>query len=101
MSREVDVLVIGAGVAGLSTALGVVATRSVLVLSAGDGSTPWAQGGIAAAFGDDDPSDHAYDTGIAGVGFCNEMNVRTLVEEGPQRLAEQPDRVALVQDANA
>ena len=37
MTRTVDVIVIGAGVAGLSTALGLAATRDVLLLSAGDG----------------------------------------------------------------
>ena len=44
----------------------------VLVISAGDGSTPWAQGGIATAFGDDDPADHARDTRVAGAGFCDD-----------------------------
>jgi L-aspartate oxidase len=85
---DVDVLVIGAGVGGLSTALGLAATRNVLVLSAGDGSTPWAQGGVAAAFGADDPADHAYDIAIAGAGVCDDTAVRVLVEEGPQRVAE-------------
>jgi L-aspartate oxidase len=85
---SVDVVVIGTGVAGLSTALGLAATRDVLVVSAGDGSTPWAQGGVAAAYGDDDPLDHAHDTDVAGAGFCDPRNVRALVEEGPQRLAE-------------
>src|SRR3954447_222126 len=88
MTRTVDVVVIGSGVAGLSTALGLAATRDVLLLSAGDGSTPWAQGGVAAAYGEDDPLDHARDTDIAGAGFCDPRNVRALVEEGPQRLAE-------------
>jgi L-aspartate oxidase len=88
MRRSVDVVVIGSGVAGLSAALGLAATRDVVVLSAGSGSTPWAQGGIAAAYGDDDPLDHAHDTEIAGAGFCDPRNVRALVEEGPQRLAE-------------
>ncbi|WP_375503541.1 L-aspartate oxidase [uncultured Jatrophihabitans sp.] len=85
---SVDVLVVGAGVAGLSTALGLAATRSVVVLSAGDGSTPWAQGGIATAFGDDDPAEHAADTHVAGAGICDEDAVRVLVEEGPSRVAE-------------
>ena len=58
----VDVLVIGAGVAGLSTALGLAPTRSVFVADAGPGSTALARGGIAAAFGDDDPNAHAADT---------------------------------------
>lgn len=88
MRRSADVVVIGSGAAGLSAALGLAATRNVLVVSAGSGSTPWAQGGIAAAYGDDDPFDHAHDTEIAGAGFCDPRNVRALVEEGPQRLAE-------------
>ncbi|MER7243861.1 L-aspartate oxidase [Kribbella sp. NPDC000426] len=88
MTRAVDVVVIGSGVAGLSTALGLAATRDVLLLSAGDGSTPWAQGGVAAAYGEDDPLDHWRDTDIAGAGFCDPRNVRALVEEGPQRVAE-------------
>jgi L-aspartate oxidase len=88
MSRSVDVLVVGAGVAGLSAALGLAATRDVLVLSAGEGSTPWAQGGVAAAFGADDPDDHREDTAVAGADFCDERHVRMLVEEGPQRVAD-------------
>ncbi len=88
MTRTVDVVVIGSGVAGLSTALGLAATRDVLLLSAGDGSTPWAQGGVSAAYGEDDPLDHWRDTEVAGAGFCDPRNLRALVEEGPQRLAE-------------
>ncbi|MDN5853457.1 MAG: L-aspartate oxidase, partial [Actinomycetia bacterium] len=88
MRRSADVVVIGTGVAGLSTALALAATRDVLLVSAGSGSTPWAQGGIAAAYGDDDPLGHAHDTEVAGAGFCDPRNVRALVEEGPQRLAE-------------
>jgi L-aspartate oxidase len=88
VSRAVDVLVLGAGVAGLSTALGLAGTRDVLVLTAGDGSSSWAQGGVAAGFGDDDPLDHQHDTAIAGVGLCDDRNTRALVEEGPQRVAE-------------
>jgi L-aspartate oxidase len=88
MTRAVDVLVIGSGVAGLSTALGLAGARRVLVLTAGDGSSPWAQGGVATAFGDDDPIDHQQDTEVAGVGMCDGRNTRTLVEEGPLRVAE-------------
>ncbi|GAA1567495.1 MULTISPECIES: L-aspartate oxidase [Kribbella] len=88
MTLSADVVVIGSGVAGLSTALGLAATRSVLLVSAGDGSTPWSQGGVAAAFGDDDPDEHLHDTEIAGAGFCDPRTVRMLVEEGPQRVAE-------------
>ncbi|MHA3703342.1 L-aspartate oxidase [Jatrophihabitans sp. YIM 134969] len=91
--REVDVLVVGAGVAGLSTALGLGLARSVLVVDAapaGDGgSTRWAQGGIAAAVdSSDDPADHAADTAVAGAGLCDPRALAALVEEGPLRVAE-------------
>jgi L-aspartate oxidase len=88
-SREVDVLIIGAGVAGLSAALGLAGTRRVLVLSKGNGSTSWAQGGIAAAIdSSDDPVDHGTDTALAGAGLCSAPELRCLVEEGPMRVAE-------------
>lgn len=86
---EVDVVVVGAGVAGLSTALGLARTRRVLVVSDDEGSTPWAQGGIAAAIApDDDPALHAEDTRVAGSDWCDAAAVARLVEEGPLRLAE-------------
>lgn len=74
-----DVLVIGAGAAGLSAALNLADHCRVTVLSKGDfqaGSTPWAQGGIAAVT---DPVDseeaHIRDTLIAGGGLCDETAV--------------------------
>lgn len=86
---DVDVVVVGAGVAGLSVALGLATARDVLVLSDGEGSTPWAQGGIAAAStSDDSPDLHAADTRAAGDGWCDPRAVARLVEEGPLRLAE-------------
>ena len=49
-----------------------------------DGSTRWAQGGIAAALGDGDtPEQHLDDTLVAGAGLCDEAAVRALVTEGP------------------
>ena len=67
---DVDVLVVGAGVAGLSVAAGLAATRRVMIVDKGDGSTRWAQGGIAGAMAaDDDPRDHAADTAAAGAGL--------------------------------
>ncbi|HET7328919.1 MAG TPA: L-aspartate oxidase [Nocardioidaceae bacterium] len=86
---EVDVLVVGAGVAGLSVALGVAPAHRVLVLSAGPGSTGWAQGGIAAVTeAADRTENHAADTVAAGAGRCADLAVGTLVDEGPGRVAE-------------
>ena len=89
---QTDVVVVGSGVAGLAVALRLAGSRRVVVLCKGgpdDGSTPWAQGGIAAAIGDDDsPRAHAEDTLTAGAGAANPRVVAALVREGPQRLAE-------------
>ena len=51
-----------------------------------DGSTRWAQGGIAAALGPgDSPEQHLADTLTAGAGVCDDAAVRALVTEGPAR----------------
>jgi len=75
-----DVVVVGAGVAGLAAAL-ATGGRPVVVLSASppgrSGSSPAAQGGIAVALGDDDDPDlHAADTLAAGCGLCDPDVVR-------------------------
>ncbi|NLU67957.1 L-aspartate oxidase [Streptomyces sp. HNM0574] len=85
---EADVVVVGSGVAGLTAALRCAAAgrRTVVVTKArlDDGSTRWAQGGIAAALGEgDSPEQHLEDTLVAGAGLCDEQAVRTLVTEGP------------------
>ena len=55
-------------------------TKSVL----DDGSTRWAQGGIAAALGPgDSPEEHLTDTLTAGAGICDVRAVRALVTDGP------------------
>ncbi|MFE1953292.1 L-aspartate oxidase [Streptomyces sp. NPDC059524] len=87
-SVDADVVVVGSGVAGLTAALRCEAAglRTVVVTKArlDDGSTRWAQGGVAAALGDGDtPEQHLDDTLVAGVGLCDERAVRTLVTEGP------------------
>lgn len=92
-SIETDVCVVGSGVAGLTAALHARAAGHrvtvVTKVKIDDGSTRWAQGGIAAVL---DPSDtpraHAHDTHVAGVGLCDEAAVRVLVTEGPGRLHE-------------
>ena len=79
---------VGSGVAGLTTALRCAAAglATVVVTKArlDDGSTRWAQGGIAAALGEGDtPEQHLDDTLVAGAGLCDEAAVRALVTEGP------------------
>ncbi|MCW2537131.1 MAG: nadB [Modestobacter sp.] len=86
-----DVCVVGSGVAGLCVALHArAAGLSVAVVTkvqVDDGSTRWAQGGIAAVLGEaDTPAAHARDTEVAGVGLCDPEAVHALVTEGPERL---------------
>ncbi|MGX1223565.1 L-aspartate oxidase [Streptomyces ambofaciens] len=83
-----DVVVVGSGVAGLTAALRCEAAglRTVVVTKArlDDGSTRWAQGGVAAALGEGDtPEQHLDDTLVAGAGLCDAEAVRILVTEGP------------------
>ncbi|MFT3873759.1 MAG: L-aspartate oxidase [Nocardioides sp.] len=86
--RETDVLVLGAGVAGLTVARAVAGARRVLLVEAGPGSTATAQGGIAAAIdAEDDPRQHAADTSVAGAGVCDEDAVTALTEDGPVAIA--------------
>ncbi|WP_438802425.1 L-aspartate oxidase, partial [Fischerella thermalis] len=85
--NQFDVLVVGAGAAGLYTALclpqslqvGLI-TKETLTLSASD----WAQGGIAAAIApDDSPRLHIEDTIKAGAGLCDRPAVEFLAEHAP------------------
>ncbi|MGY6533604.1 L-aspartate oxidase [Glycocaulis sp.] len=79
-------LIIGAGIAGLWTALHAAPRRVVLLTGAKLGmssSTGWAQGGVAAALGADDrPSLHARDTIDAGAGLVDEAAAYLLAEAG-------------------
>jgi L-aspartate oxidase len=88
-----DVVVVGSGAAGLMTAVALAdAGRAVTVVTKGElgaGSTPWAQGGLAAVLGDDDDAElHVRDTLVAGAGLCDEPAVRTLVAEAPRAVVE-------------
>ncbi len=98
MSRhyQYDVLVIGSGAAGLTLALNLPPSLRVAVLSKGDlanGSTYWAQGGVAAVLDTTDTIEsHVADTLVAGGGLCKEEAVRFTVEhsrEAIQWLIEQ------------
>ena len=87
-----DFLIVGGGVAGLRAAIGLAAAGRVLVLTKAEpaeSNTGYAQGGIAAAVGDDDtPALHAADTVRAGDGLCDEAAVSILVEAGPAYVRE-------------
>ena len=85
-----DVLVIGSGAAGLTLALTLPDNLSIAVLSKGEltnGSTYWAQGGVAAVLDHDDTVDsHVNDTLNAGAGLCREDAVRFTVEHSRQAI---------------
>ena len=86
---QADVVVIGSGVAGLTTALQIRSHNLSVMLvtksSVDEGSTKWAQGGIAAALGPgDSPAQHERDTLVAGAGLCDLPAVKVLVSEGPE-----------------
>ncbi len=88
--RRADVIVVGSGVAGVTVALNarrLMPDRRILLVTKSmldDGSTRWAQGGVAAALGpEDSPEQHLADTLTAGAGLCDAAAVRALVTEGP------------------
>jgi L-aspartate oxidase len=93
-TEDLDLLVLGSGVAGLSAAVRAAAEGlRVGVLTKGElsqSATRWAQGGVAAVLGgDEDSTDlHLADTLHAGAGLCDEDAVRVLVDEGPMRVNE-------------
>ncbi len=92
-AETTDVLVVGSGVAGLTAALHLreagLHVTVVTKVNIDDGSTRWAQGGIAAVLDPlDTPAAHAADTLVAGVGLGDPAAVEVLVREGPARVRE-------------
>ena len=89
-SHDFDVLIVGSGLAGLSTALHLAPTHRVAVITKRelqDGSSGWAQGGIAAVLADDDSfAAHIQDTLVAGAGLCDLATTRFVVENAPQSI---------------
>ena len=92
---ELDLLVLGSGVAGLSAAVRAAASPGmrvgVLTKAALDqAATRWAQGGVAAVLSTDEDStdSHLADTLAAGAGLCDVDAVRVMVDEGPARVHE-------------
>lgn len=89
-ARDFDVLIVGSGLAGLSAALHLAPTHRVAVLTKralNDGSSAWAQGGIAAVLAAGDSFDaHVEDTLVAGAGLCDVEATRFVVEHAPQAI---------------
>ncbi len=90
-------IVVGSGLAGLSAALAAADMgAAVTLLTAGallSGSSPWAQGGIAAAVGEDDsPERHAADTLAVGGGLNDRAAVNVLVHAGRTAVLELLER---------
>ncbi|MBV8149778.1 MAG: FAD-dependent oxidoreductase, partial [Candidatus Eremiobacteraeota bacterium] len=87
-----DVLVVGAGIAGLMAALKLAPLKVTVLCKTrlGKGAaTDWAQGGIAAAIGkDDSPNLHAIDTQRAGAGISDQKIVEILTADAPARVEE-------------
>jgi L-aspartate oxidase len=90
-TRDVDVVVLGSGAAGLAAALAARPVRRVLIVTKDTldaGSTAWAQGGLAAVL---DPADtfaeHVRDTLEAGAGLCDEDAVASLVRDAPTAIS--------------
>ena len=89
MKTSYDVLIIGTGIAGLSTALALPKSLSVLIVSkdyAWECNTFYAQGGVAVAKDDADIPLHVKDTLEAGAGHCQVEAVNVLCSEGPKAI---------------
>lgn len=95
MRIDVDVLVLGSGIAGLSYALKASRHGRVAIVtkkSDTESNTNYAQGGIASVTSQDDSFDmHIRDTHVAGAWLCHEDSVEILVKEGPKRVRELID----------
>ncbi len=87
-----DIVIVGAGLAGLYTALKLAPLPVTIVAAAplGEGaSSVWAQGGIAAAVGEGDTAEaHAHDTKVAGAGIVDEDVAKTVAEEAGDRVRD-------------
>ena len=90
--KTFDHVVVGSGIAGLTYALKAADEGCVAIVtkkSRADSNTAWAQGGIACVTSSEESIPlHVQDTLIAGDGLCDEDVVRTIVSEGPERIAE-------------
>jgi len=91
-TQQFDYLILGSGIAGLSYGLKVAPHGRVAIVTKKDraeSNTNYAQGGIAAVTSKEDSFEmHVRDTLEAGAGLCKEEVVRTIIQEGPARIAE-------------
>src|SRR5215475_4996233 len=87
-----DILVIGAGIAGVRAALEVPPDRNVLVItksSLRESNSAYAQGGIAGVLSPEDRfENHIEDTLVAGAGLCDRQVVEMVVREAPNQIAD-------------
>jgi len=90
--KQFDFIILGSGIAGLTFALKVADRGRVAIITKknrAESNTNYAQGGIAAVTSrEDSVESHVRDTMISGAGLCKESVVRTIVQEGPARIAE-------------
>jgi L-aspartate oxidase len=99
MAHQSDVLILGSGIAGLSTAIKIAKARPELQITVltktveGESNTRYAQGGVAAVwdFHKDSYQKHIEDTLDAGDGVCDQKVVEIVVKEGPERVQELID----------
>ena len=97
MENEIifDVFIIGSGAAGLGLALDLPSETKVAIISKSqleEGSTFYAQGGIAAVLDETDTIDsHIEDTVNSGAGLCDVDAVRSIVESGRQSIEKLID----------
>src|SRR5271156_2574832 len=90
--KQFDYIVLGSGIAGLTFALKVAPRGRVAIITKknrAESNTNYAQGGIAAVTSKEDSVEmHVRDTLESGAGLCHEDVVRTIIQEGPARIAE-------------
>lgn len=90
--HEIDFLVIGSGIAGLSFALKAANHGKVMIITKSnedESNTKYAQGGVAVVVDKSDSFEkHITDTLIAGDGLCDVKVVENVVREGPKRIQE-------------